>query len=308
MNGQKNNIIVLLLCFIFGIAAGYLAKEYTSPKKPVPVTPETETIRTPPLPSPETSTDSPQASPSEEETKASPEGTKDQSGYLTPSPPLYFRIHREEDQKRLVEQAAYSDYYKNLVEVLRIKKGQTAADIGSGHGWSAFILSQAVGHDGIVYSTDINDSKLRYQINVAADMIKKYGDKIDYLENLRFRKNEIDNLLLPENHLDWAIMSGVHIFCYDPEAPGGKKPRENAAEVIKSIHEMHGTFAKSLARSIKPDGRLVIIEGYPCPNLALNEKQIEEVMSKYGFYPDTDYADKRKSLESNIMMVFRIKK
>ena len=303
----KNNILILIVLFICGMTAGYLLSGMAGSSKGTHDLTDIEKPKTTSHSSNEKLIKSPQPSPFSED-KAFSGSPINETGYLIPSPPNYFRIHKEEDQKRMVQQAAYTDFYKELVEVLDIKKGQTAADIGSGHGWSAFILSQAVGHDGIVYSTDINDSKLRYQLNVAQDMIKKFGDKVDYLENLRFRKNEIDNLLLPDNSLDWAIMSGVHIFCYDPEAPGGKKPRNNPDEIIKSIHQIHGDFARSLAKSIKPDGRLVIIEGFPCSNLALNEKQIEEVMSTYGFYPDTEYADKKNALKSNIMLVFRIKK
>ena len=228
--------------------------------------------------------------------------------YILPEALTEIHYHKVKDQKNTVAMGKYTEFYENVVKVLDIKKGETVADIGSGHGWMAFIFSQAVGSEGIVYSTDINDLKLRYQLNLTADMIKKYGSKVDYFTNLRFRKNEMNDLLLPPDHLDWAVMTGVHIFCYDPEAPGGKKPRSDAKAVIKSIHQVHGEFAKSLARSVKPGGKLVIIEGYPCDNLVLNEDEIVRVMGVYGFIPAKEYEGIKNKVERNIILVFRKKK
>ena len=118
-----------------------------------------------------------------------------------------------------------------LVELLEIRAGSVVADVGAGSGPLVPPLAARVGKDGRVYATDVNQDRLKELRSLAA---KETPGNITVIEGGAAQTN------LPENCCDGIFMRLVYHHFGDP-------PAMNA----------------SLRRSLKPGGRLVIVDFTP---------------------------------------------
>ena len=118
-----------------------------------------------------------------------------------------------------------------LVEVLGLGTGSTVADIGAGSGELTFRIARHVGPTGRVYSTDINPERLR-EIRHAVE--KAALQNVTVLEGGSARTN------LPDDCCDAIFMRHVYHHLGDPAA-----------------------MNESLRRSMKPGGRLAIVDFAP---------------------------------------------
>ena len=114
------------------------------------------------------------------------------------------------------------------VAALGLRPGHVVADIGAGSGYYTMLISAAVGPAGRVYATDIQPEML--------SLIRK---KIDArrVANVELILGSPAESRLPDAALDLALMVDVYHELSQPQA-----------------------FLRSVARAIKPDGRLVLIE------------------------------------------------
>lgn len=125
---------------------------------------------------------------------------------------------------------------QRLYEYMDVKEGLSVGDIGCGEGRFTFALAKTVGPKGKVYALDINQERL--------DELKgQMGDKELYpYDNIVVLKNRMDDTLLPPATLDRATLVNVH-FHNDANL------REENIAMIRSVY-----------KTIKPGGRLVIID------------------------------------------------
>ena len=123
-----------------------------------------------------------------------------------------------------------------LVDVLRLKPGMTVADVGAGLGSMTVVIGKWIGPSGKVFATDIGESQLK-TIRGAVD---EAG-----LKNVTVIAGAASATNLPPACCDAIFMRDVyhHILADSTEA-----------------------FDKSLAASLKPGGRLAIIDFNPRPN------------------------------------------
>jgi len=114
------------------------------------------------------------------------------------------------------------------VAALRLRPGQVVADIGAGSGYYTMLLSAAVGPTGRVYATDIEPK-----------MLTLIRNKVEArrISNVELVLGSATEPRLPDGVLDLALMVDVYHELSQPQA-----------------------FLQSLRRSLKPDGRLVLIE------------------------------------------------
>jgi ubiquinone/menaquinone biosynthesis C-methylase UbiE len=114
------------------------------------------------------------------------------------------------------------------VDALRLKSGMVVADVGAGSGYYTVRLARAVGRTGQVYATDLQPGML--------DLIraKVARDKID---NVTLVQGTATDPRLPDATFDMILMVDVY-------------------------HELSGpqAFIARLKKSLKPGGRLVLIE------------------------------------------------
>ena len=114
------------------------------------------------------------------------------------------------------------------VAALRLRPGQVVADIGAGSGYYTMLLAAAVGPTGRVYATDIEPKMLALIRN------KVEARRISNVEPVLGSATESR---LPDAVLDLALMVDVYHELSHPQV-----------------------FLQSLRRTLKPDGRLVLIE------------------------------------------------
>lgn len=152
---------------------------------------------------------------------------------------------------------------------LSLRSGAVVADIGAGSGLFSRALAKAVAPAGKVYAVDIQQGLLNY-IN--------QRNKEEHIRNIHTILGEFNDPHLPVQDVDLAFINDVlhHI--------------ENRAP-----------YLKALARYIKPNGRIVIIDmnnndpNTPHknqPELLVTREEILHWMSDAGFklveeYPDT---------------------
>ena len=138
---------------------------------------------------------------------------------------------QEPDARQIAqERAEAEDDAPHLVEVLGLKPGMAVADIGTGGGAMAVVLGKWIG-SGRVYATDITERALR--------TTREYAVK-EGLTNVTVIEGGADRTNLPAQCCDALFLRHVyhHVTAID-------------------------AFNKSLLESLKPGGRLAIIDFIP---------------------------------------------
>jgi ubiquinone/menaquinone biosynthesis C-methylase UbiE len=124
-----------------------------------------------------------------------------------------------------------ADEIKRLAALMDWKPGTIVADIGAGDGKYAFAAAQIVGPSGRVFATEIDQDKLA---NLRSDVAKRHLTNVIVLESKDADTN------LPTECCDAIFLRRVYHHL--------TKPAE---------------FDAALVRSLKPGGRLAIIEFPP---------------------------------------------
>jgi len=117
---------------------------------------------------------------------------------------------------------------RKAIAALQIRPGQIVADVGAGSGYYTMLLSAAVGPRGRVYATDIQPEMLA--------LIRKKIEA-NRVSNVELVLGTATEPRLPDAAIDLALMVDVYHELAQPQA-----------------------FLQSLKRTLKPDGRLVLIE------------------------------------------------
>lgn len=134
---------------------------------------------------------------------------------------------------------------RRIIEHLQVKPGMTLAEIGAGSGGLTVALAQTVGPDGRVYSNEISESR-RVAIRAAVAHAS--------LANVTVVEGGVTDTNLPDACCDGIFMRDVYHHFAEP-----------------------GPMNRSLWRSLKPGGRLVIIDFPPRrgPEAALSSNRDE---------------------------------
>jgi ubiquinone/menaquinone biosynthesis C-methylase UbiE len=140
---------------------------------------------------------------------------------------------QQQDAREIAQERAAAEHdVPHLVKVLGLQPGMTVADIGSGGGAMTVVLGKWIG-SGRVYATDITEHALRW----TREYVKKEG-----LTNVTVLEGAADRTNLPAQCCDAMFMRDVYHHITAVEA-----------------------FNKSLYASLKPGGRLAIIDFPPMP-------------------------------------------
>ena len=146
-----------------------------------------------------------------------------------------------------------------IFDALGLKPGHLVADIGSGYGYFTFRLAAQVGVDGKVYASDID---------------------AEAIEKVRARKER-------EKTVQVEPILGSQS---DPRLPNDL----DSVLIVDSYHEFreYDTLMKAVLRSLKPGGRLVIIDGEAATGQprttyhrlhAIPEEIVRQELGKQGF-------------------------
>lgn len=121
-----------------------------------------------------------------------------------------------------------------LVELLELKPGMTVADVGAGFGAWTIRLSRELGPSGRVYATDVGAAQLAALREVT---------QRERLNNVTVIEGAVSSTNLPALCCDAILIRDAYHHFTEPEA-----------------------LIKSLAASLKPGGRLTVIDFPPRPN------------------------------------------
>lgn len=146
---------------------------------------------------------------------------------------------QEQDARELAQERAQAELdAPKIVDVLGLKPGMTMADVGSGGGSMTVVLGKWIG-TGRIIATDVTDHALRWT--------RQYVEK-EGLNNVTVIKGAAATTNLPDACCDAVLLRHVYHHITEVEA-----------------------FNKSLLASLKPGGRLAIIDfvgrkGSPLPD------------------------------------------
>ena len=129
-----------------------------------------------------------------------------------------------------------ADEMKRLAALMDWKPGTIVADIGAGNGKYAFAAAQLVGPSGKVFATEIDQEKLA---KLRSEVAKRHLNNVIVLESKEADTN------LPSECCDAIFLRRVYHHLTRP-----------------------AEFDAALVRSLKPGGRLAIIEFPPRSGLA----------------------------------------
>ncbi|MDX1639428.1 MAG: methyltransferase domain-containing protein [Balneolaceae bacterium] len=123
-----------------------------------------------------------------------------------------------------------------LTESLQLTNGSVVADIGAGEGDEAFAIAEVVGDSGHVYTTELDMEKL--------EDLKERVERSEWT-NITVLKGHSTRTHLPDQCCDAIYMRRVYHHFTEPEP-----------------------MNRSLYRSLKPGGRLAVIDFEPRGNEA----------------------------------------
>ena len=131
-----------------------------------------------------------------------------------------------------------------IMDALGIADGSKVADIGPGAGWFTILLARRVGPNGHVYAEDVQ----RQMLEAIRRRVSREG-----LQNVEARLGTETDPSLPANQLDAALMVDMY------------------QEIDERV-----TFLRNLARALKPNGRIGVVnykpgQGGPGPSSNANE-------------------------------------
>lgn len=144
-----------------------------------------------------------------------------------------FADAQEPDAAQIKQERAQAEREApQIMEVLGVKPGMTIADVGSGGGAMTVVIGRLIG-DGKVFATDITEHALRH----TREYVAKEG-----LKNVTVLEGAAASTNLPAGCCDAIFMRDVyhHVLADSLDA-----------------------FTKSLIASLKPGGRLAIIDFVP---------------------------------------------
>lgn len=246
---------------------------------------------------PSSSTESASPAPfKEKEDKKPEEGSKITGNkYLTPEgnplPPnpsdkVYNSLNSEEkvyfDAARngltTVRDASIKPF--KVLKLLKIKKGDVFADVGSGCGYFTFRVSRLVGKKGKVYAVDINPLAIKFVKTIIEQEKKRTGEDF---KNVELVNNTIDELMLPDESLDYAFLCETHIYT-NTAIPTGRVIKDHE-KAYKAVFEGQKKFTSSIRKALKKKGRLVIIEVKAefNPHSSLGESDNIKMLEDLGF-------------------------
>lgn len=134
----------------------------------------------------------------------------------------------------------------NPVSLGEFKEGYTVVDLGSGAGLDCFLASKKVGKTGLVIGVDMTPEMLKK----ARQNAEKYG-----IENVEFRKGDIENLPVATNTVDIIISN-----CVINLAPDKNKVFQEAYRVLKTGGKMYVSdvvLLNELSETQKTDVKLL---------------------------------------------------
>jgi predicted methyltransferase len=160
---------------------------------------------------------------------------------------------QEQDAREIAQERAQAELdAPKLVDVLDLKPGMTVADIGSGGGAMTVVLGKWIG-SGHVFATDITEHALRW----TREYVKKEG-----LRNVTVIEGAAAATNLPAACCDALFLRHVYHHITEIDA-----------------------FNKSLHASLKPGGRLAIIDFEGRPNPARIPKGVPANRLGHGIPP-----------------------
>ncbi|MDZ7682503.1 MAG: methyltransferase domain-containing protein [Fodinibius sp.] len=140
-----------------------------------------------------------------------------------------------------------------LIDVLELKQGSIVADIGAGDGDQTLAIAGHIGPEGKIYSTELGTSSLRELRNAIEDA------EVSNVEVIEGRPNRTN---LPAECCSALFMRRVYHHIDSPEA-----------------------FNASMYKSLKPGGRLAIIDFEPSGSEA--EPEGRDQGSQHGVTAET---------------------
>ncbi|MFN3467037.1 MAG: class I SAM-dependent methyltransferase, partial [Candidatus Brocadiales bacterium] len=154
------------------------------------------------------------------------------------------RLFPPERMQVLEEPRQWQDA-EEVMDRLRLREGDTVADIGAGTGYFTLPMARRVGARGLVYAEDVQQAMVDY--------LSKKVETLE-LKNIRVVMGKADNPTLPEDSLDLALVANTY------------------HEVEKPL-----LLLENIRKELKSGGRLVIIDWGPERESPVGPPQQERV-------------------------------
>ena len=183
--------------------------------------------------------------------------------------PITANLYEEEDAAYLPDGALSASLgCGNPTALAQLREGEHVLDLGSGGGVDVLLSARRVGPTGRAYGVDMTDDMLE----LARRNAREAG-----VENVEFRKGEIEDLPLPDASVDVVISNCVINLSAD-------KPRA-LAEAFRVLRP-GGRFAVSdvVVRGPVPDDLRASMEAWiGCTAGALEEREYRRLLADVGF-------------------------
>src|SRR5262249_46321811 len=170
-----------------------------------------------------------------------------------------------------------------VIDFLKIKEGDSVADIGCGPGYYTFKFSKLVGSKGKVFASDTEDQPL--------EVIKSLAMR-DRVENVVPVKSFYDDCKLPPGSADLMFLCSLYHAIY-----------------VVTVEPYREKYIESLKKALKKGGRLVIADNEvtvandsPYYGPRIDRRLIIEQLKHYGF----KLVDSAQFVPQRYILVFQL--
>jgi predicted methyltransferase len=170
-----------------------------------------------------------------------------------------------------------------IVQTIKLKKGASIADVGSGPGYYSFKFAGIVGDQGKVYAIDTNEKHLEY----VSELAKKY--KIANMEVVKSRLNDVS---LPPKSVDVVFLCSLYDMVY-----------------TTSMEYVKDQFIQSIKKALRKDGTLIIVDNDVLPDdqMPYHGPRIDKdlIISQLKFY-GFDLVNQYQFIPQRYVLVFKM--
>ncbi len=183
---------------------------------------------------------------------------------------------------------------KMILDALALQPGQAVADVGCGPGIMLYPLADQVGDSGKVYAVDVDPEAITYVKRRLSLSQERYGRTYPQVQAVQ---NTLQDVGLPQKSADAILLRHIQNYITVPpgnatcgpegcsETPLELKARgESGGEEhwIAFITKTQRNFTRSMHASLRPGGKLLIIDRSRMPNGVLGMDGVKKVIEAIG--------------------------
>lgn len=170
---------------------------------------------------------------------------------------------------------------KLIKDTLALQLGQAVADVGCGPGSMLYPFADVVGTSGKVYAVDVDPDAIAYVKRRLSLSQERYGRTYPQVQPVQ---NTLQDVGLPQNSVDAILLRHIQNYITVPPLMGRNPLGEGVGEErwVEFFALNQRTFTESMHATLRPGGKMLIIDRSQMPNGVLGMDGVQRVIERIG--------------------------